>query len=59
MPRTTHPKNALDDVGPALTSWHCFNRMIGQLYHCLKQGRTYDESLAFGAPPAEAIVSVA
>jgi hypothetical protein len=28
--------------------------MIGQLYHCLKQGTTYDESLAFGAPPTEA-----
>lgn len=45
--------------------WHAaaqrnlFNRMIGQLYHCLKQGTAYDELLAFGAPSAEALVDAA
>ncbi len=39
--------------------WHAaaqrnlFNRMIGQLYHCLQQGHRYDEALAFPAPPDE------
>ncbi len=33
--------------------------MIGQLYHCLKQGTTYDESLAFAAHPTEAVVTAA
>ncbi|MDX6350931.1 MAG: hypothetical protein QOF84_5721, partial [Streptomyces sp.] len=28
-----------------------FNRMIGQLYHCLPHGRHYDEVLAFPPPP--------
>ncbi|MFE4757476.1 hypothetical protein ACFRIB_46065, partial [Streptomyces mirabilis] len=40
-------KNALDDAGPALTSWHCFNRMIGQLYHCLRHRKLFDEHTAF------------
>ncbi|MEU6864242.1 hypothetical protein ABZ924_13350 [Streptomyces sp. NPDC046876] len=30
-----------------------FNRMIGQLYHCLQQDRRYDEALAFPAPPEQ------
>ncbi|MCO8306620.1 hypothetical protein ABZ654_00650 [Streptomyces hygroscopicus] len=34
-------------------------RMVGQLYHCLKPGTTYDESLAFGALPTEAVVTAA
>jgi hypothetical protein len=38
---------------------HLFNRMIGQLYHCLKQGTAYDESLAFGSPLPEAVVDAA
>lgn len=39
--------------------WHAaaqrnhFNRMLGQLYHCLQQGHRYDEALAFPAPPDE------
>ncbi|RKT08497.1 transposase IS116/IS110/IS902 family protein [Streptomyces sp. 3211.6] len=39
--------------------WHAaaqrnlFNRMIGQLYHCLQQRHRYDEALAFPAPPDE------
>lgn len=39
--------------------WHAaaqrnlFNRMIGQLYHCLQQSHRYDEALAFPAPPDE------
>ncbi|AKZ53624.1 transposase [Streptomyces ambofaciens ATCC 23877] len=45
--------------------WHAgaqrnlFNLMIGRLCHCPKQGRTYDELLAYGAPPAEAAVTAA
>ncbi|MET7439356.1 IS110 family transposase [Streptomyces sp. NPDC005496] len=31
-----------------------FNRMIGQLYHCLQQDERFDEALAFPAPPDEA-----
>ncbi|MFG2841526.1 hypothetical protein ACGFYE_41885 [Streptomyces zaomyceticus] len=31
-----------------------FNRMIGQLYHCLQQEERFDEALAFPAPPDEA-----
>ncbi|MFF5027839.1 IS110 family transposase [Streptomyces collinus] len=37
--------------------WHAaaqrnlFNRMIGQLYHCLQHRRRFDESLAFPASP--------
>ncbi|MEV6537330.1 IS110 family transposase [Streptomyces sp. NPDC051639] len=40
--------------------WHAsaqrnlFNRMIGQLYHCLQQDERFDEALAFPAPPDEA-----
>ncbi|MFF5393255.1 MULTISPECIES: hypothetical protein [unclassified Streptomyces] len=30
-----------------------FNRMIGQLYHCLQQDQQYDEELAFPASPTE------
>ncbi|MFF5018892.1 hypothetical protein [Streptomyces sp. NPDC001165] len=26
-----------------------FNRMVGQLYHCLQHGHRYDEALAFPA----------
>ncbi|MEV0697987.1 transposase [Saccharopolyspora sp. NPDC050389] len=35
---------------------HLFNRMLGQLYHCLQTGQTYDETKAFPSPsttPAE------
>jgi hypothetical protein len=56
---TAHRSPALDSAAAASTSWHCFNRLIGQLYHCLKQGRKYDELLAFGAPPTEGVVSAA
>ncbi|CAM5514905.1 IS110 family transposase OS=Streptomyces tendae OX=1932 GN=F3L20_33450 PE=4 SV=1 [Streptomyces tendae] len=40
--------------------WHAsaqrnlFNRMIGQLYHCLQQDERFDETLAFPAPLDEA-----
>ena len=27
---------------------HLFNKMLGQLYHCLQTGQTYDASKAFG-----------
>lgn len=36
--------------------WHAsaqrnlFNRMIGQLYHCLQQGHRFDEAVAFPEP---------
>ncbi|WP_424188189.1 IS110 family transposase [Actinokineospora sp. G85] len=29
---------------------HLFNRMLGQLYHCLNTGQTYDPIKAFGEP---------
>ncbi|MCP2331684.1 Transposase [Actinoalloteichus cyanogriseus DSM 43889] len=29
---------------------HLFNRMLGQLYHCLHTGQTYDPIKAFGEP---------
>ncbi|MFI6005193.1 IS110 family transposase [Streptomyces sp. NPDC051366] len=38
--------------------WHAsalrnlFNRMIGQLHHCLQQHKLFDEQAAFPAPPA-------
>ncbi|MGP4084524.1 hypothetical protein [Streptomyces sp. KR55] len=38
---------ALDSAAAALTSWHCFNRMIGQLYHCLQHRKLFDEDTAF------------
>ncbi|MFD6568888.1 IS110 family transposase [Micromonospora profundi] len=31
---------------------HLFNRMLGQLHHCLKTGQTYDPVKAFGQPSA-------
>jgi transposase len=45
----THYRRRRDDHG----DWHAaaqrnlFNRMIGQLYHCLQHNRTYDETVAF------------
>lgn len=30
---------------------HLFNRMLGQLHHCLQTGQTYDPIKAFGKPP--------
>ncbi len=30
---------------------HLFNRFLGQLYHCLQTGQTYDQTHAFGASP--------
>ncbi|MFD9525160.1 IS110 family RNA-guided transposase [Streptomyces goshikiensis] len=42
----------------AHADWHAsalrnlFNRMIGQLYHCLQQHKLFDEQAAFPAPPA-------
>ncbi len=45
--------------------WHAaaqrnlFNRMIGQLYHCLQQDQRYDEALAFPAPPDEVVTAAA
>lgn len=29
---------------------HLFNRMLGQLHHCLQTGQHYDETVAFGEP---------
>jgi len=34
----------------AAATRHLFNRMLGQLYHCLQVGQRYDEIAAFGAP---------
>ncbi|MFD4198789.1 IS110 family RNA-guided transposase [Amycolatopsis thermoflava] len=33
---------------------HLFNRMLGQLFHCLHTGQTYDPIKAFGEPPHHA-----
>ncbi|MFF1902964.1 IS110 family transposase [Kitasatospora sp. NPDC058218] len=48
-----HYRRRRDDHG----DWHAagqrnlFNRMLGQLYHCLKTRRLFDEQTAFPAPP--------
>ena len=34
--------------GHAAALRHLFNKMIGQLYHCLQTGQTYDPIKAFG-----------
>ncbi len=42
-------------------AWHAaaqrnlFNRMIGQLYHCLQNRKVFDEESAFPAPPDAAV----
>ena len=30
---------------------HLYNRMLGQLYHCLQTNQTYDPIKAYGPPP--------
>jgi hypothetical protein len=30
---------------------HLYNRMLGQLYHCLQTSQTYDPIKAYGPPP--------
>ncbi|MDT5051781.1 MAG: hypothetical protein QOF66_147, partial [Mycobacterium sp.] len=30
---------------------HLYNRMLGQLYHCLQTDQTYDPIKAYGSPP--------
>ena len=40
-----HRKTHGDRHGAALR--HLFNRMLGQLYHCLPTGQTYDPIKAF------------
>lgn len=55
-----HYRRRRDERG----DWHAsalrnlFNRMIGQLYHCLQNSRHYDEALVF-SPPSEATETVA
>nr|BFD88438.1 IS110 family transposase [Streptomyces sp. Xyl84] len=57
----THYRKRRDDHG----DWHAaaqrnlFNRMLGQLYHCLQQSQQYDEALAFPAPPDEVVTAAA
>ncbi|WP_374222911.1 hypothetical protein [Streptomyces sp. MBT65] len=46
-PGTIHLRTGLDVEAALLTSWHCFNRMIGQLYHCLQHRQLFDEHTAF------------
>ncbi|MER5914655.1 IS110 family transposase [Streptomyces sp. NPDC001982] len=54
-----HYRGRRDDHG----DWHAaaqrnlFNRMLGQLYHCLQHGRRFDEAVAF--PPASALAVAA
>lgn len=38
----------------AAATRNLFNRMLGQLYHCLQTAQCYDETTAFGAPIAVA-----
>jgi transposase len=38
----------------AAATRHLFNRMLGQLYHCLQAGQRYNETAAFGEPIAAA-----
>jgi transposase len=38
---------------------HLFNRMLGQLHHCLQTGQTYDPIKAFGPAAEHAAVSAA
>ncbi|GAA1323594.1 hypothetical protein GCM10009647_058580 [Streptomyces sanglieri] len=51
-----HYRRRRDDHG----DWHAaaqrnlFNRMIGQLYHCLQHGSRFDEAVAFPSPSAVA-----
>ncbi len=51
-----HYRRRRDEHG----DWHAsaqrnlFNRMIGQLYHCLQKGELFDEQLAFPTPLASA-----
>jgi transposase len=42
-----HRKNTGDGHPAALR--HLFNRLLGQLHHCLRTGQTYDEAKAFPA----------
>ncbi|MFF3691053.1 hypothetical protein [Streptomyces sp. NPDC002187] len=42
----------------AATQRNLFNRMLGQLYHCLQHARHYDEAVAFPGP-APAVAHVA
>lgn len=46
-------RRARGDRHPAALR-HLFNRMLGQLYHCLQANETYDRVKAFG-PPAEVL----
>lgn len=52
----THYRRRRDDHG----DWHAaaqrnlFNRMLGQLYHCLKNHTLFDETTAFTTAPAAA-----
>ncbi|MEU5525283.1 IS110 family transposase [Streptomyces sp. NPDC047860] len=54
----THYRRRRDDRGDwhAAAQRHLFNRMLGQLYHCLQHGENYDELRAFpvAAPVPEA-----
>ncbi|TQF01551.1 IS110 family transposase [Kitasatospora acidiphila] len=51
-----HYRRRRDDAG----DWHAaaqrnlFNRLLGQLYHCLKNRRLFDEQVAFPAPAVAA-----
>lgn len=38
---------------------HLFNRMLGQLHHCLQTGQTYDPVKAFGQPPTQTAAAAA
>ena len=57
----THYRRRRDDHG----DWHAaaqrnlFNRMIGQLYHCLQKRELFDEQTAFPVPPATSVADAA
>ena len=48
-----HQRKHVGDGHPAALR-HLFNRLLGQLHHCLHTGQTYDETMAFPALAANA-----
>ncbi|MFJ5036044.1 hypothetical protein ACIQB5_50700, partial [Streptomyces sp. NPDC088560] len=42
-----------------LTSWHWFNRMLGQLFHCLQTRQHFDEHRAFTSPVSSSLTAAA
>jgi hypothetical protein len=47
---TTPTRSPADTPHFVNTEASLFNRMLGQLYHCLQTGQTFDETKAFHQP---------